>query len=373
MSQDLCSICLENPVKYTCPACKAQTCSATCVKRHKLRSECSGLPDPTKFVPNKDLEANSALVNRDYNYLLTLERKISLAKQDVKDGAKNVFKRNVNTNKNKRPRLNTQEEEVKDKRLELVHKVFPHEPAHSIRRQNTLIIHLPAGMSRATQNKSGYDKKSGTYTWTVDWIPVDLNGNVMSEFTSFRLKENQLLKELVPMTVLTKLFAPAEIELLEFSFYLENCLKPHDLKRSLIALDIEKTLADNLADKVVLEYARICVVHSPSIWAEFVQTEKEIFGHNEDSETNDSSSDSESDLSSDDSDDSTSLELDSDDEPEEASSKLVEEGETVTTNTVASVTDTPTEKNTQDKMTDQQPKNSEENGLATTLQGYVSA
>lgn len=334
MSDTLCSICLENEAKYTCPACNAKTCSATCVKRHKLHSECTGLPDPTKFIPNKELGCNTALVNRDYNYLLTLERKISLAKQDVKEGAKNVFKRNANqARNNKFQRLNTPNTlnaqtgvEDKDKRIYLVEKTFPHQPAHSIRRQNTLVIHLPPGMSRATQNKSGYDKKSGSYTWTIDWIPVGSDGCQMKSLTSFRIKEDQLLREALPITVLSKVFAPKEIAVGEFTFYLENCLKSLDLERSIIPLDPEKTLSDNLKDKVILEYPRIITVHGAEIWTEYVQLEDEIFKKDDESESSSDSSGLSDDSTSSSDDSSESLDLGSDDEPEELSSKLAVAG-----------------------------------------------
>lgn len=297
------------------------------MKRHKLHSECSGLPDPTKFVPNKDLESSSALVNRDYNYLLTLERKISLAKQDVKDGARNVFKRNANqTRNNKFQRLNPQAaKEERDTRLDLVEKFFPHKPSHIIRRQNTLVIQLPPGMSRATQNKSGYDKKSGSYIWTIDWIPVNSDGTTFNFFTSFRLKETQLLKEAIPISVLNKLFAPKELKIEEFSFYLENCLKPPNLDKSLFPLDPNRSITDNLKDMVILEYPRIFVIHSPSLWNEFVQSKAEVYEEDENSKSDTSSSD-ESDPTSDSSseDSSDSLDLESDEEPEEVSLKPID-------------------------------------------------
>lgn len=318
MSGNLCSICFENPAKYTCPSCNAQTCSVTCVKRHKLHSECSGHPDPTRFVPFNELKSNSALVNRDYNYLLNLERKISLAKQDIKDGARNVFRRyNSQTRTKMYQRLNGNHTGL-DKRLSLIDKVFPHKPARSIHRRNTLVILLPQGMSRSTQNKTGYDKKSGDFTWTVDWVPVNKNGEPLKDFTSFRLKEDQLLKEALPLTVLTKLLEIQTLKADEFLFYLENCLKTQDRFRSLIPLDPEQSLGDNLKDKVVLEYPRIVVVHGQEVWAKFVQTEKEIFSEEEGSESEHSSS---TDLDSSSDDSSSSLNLDSDEGPEELSSK----------------------------------------------------
>lgn len=303
--KELCSICLVEEFKYTCPACQAKTCSVVCVKRHKLRSECSGAVDPSKYVPHKELASDSALVNRDYNYLLNFERSIELGKADIKNSAKNVFKRSY-TQPNKKPRYNA----PNDPRVASVNAKFA-SPATSVKRENTLVIQLPPGMSRATQNKSGYDKKSGCFTWTVEWAPVDSEGITKDSFISYRLKETSTLKDAVPMAVLHNSIGK-EIETDQLHFYLDNCISTKT-GRSLIALDASETLSKALANMVVLEYPKIYItVGLP--WEQYVQPVSEAYGLNSSESESESLSDS----------DSSSEESSSDLEPEELSSKIPE-------------------------------------------------
>lgn len=312
---------MENEAKYTCPACNTKTCSVECVKRHKLRLECSGEVDPTKFIPNKLLSSSQTLVNRDYNYLLNFERKVSLGKSDIKTTARNVFKRNISTpNAIKRQKPNS---EIVDPRMEQVNRVFPNAPQTSIKRENTLVIHLLSGMSRNIQNKSGFDKKAGSYIWTVEWVPVDASGIAHKSFISFRLKEGSILWECLPLNVLQNSIPNEEFSKEKLHFYLENCINTSPNQRSIIKLNAEDTLAVALADKVVLEYPRIYIVQNESTWEEYVQ-EKDvaynIHALDLDSDTSDSS-DSESDSDSDSSD--SDSDSDSDEAPEEASSKRI--------------------------------------------------
>lgn len=308
-----CSICLENGFKYTCPACGAKTCSVECVKRHKLRSECTGIVDPTKFVPNKDLTANQSLVNRDYNYLLNFERTLELSKVDIKTSAKNVFKRGFGQGQGqKRQKV----EATRDPRAEQVKQVFPNEPQTSIKRQNTLVVHLPPGMSRAMQNKSGYDKKASAFTWTIEWVPVDSDGNALKSFISFRLKESLPLVEAVPLTVLENALGGA-VDKANLLFYLDNCISGNG-KRQVLPLDGQAPVASALANKVVLEFPKI-YVGANSAMEEYATTENLAYGIDIDSSLTSDSDDSDDSESSDDSDSSNSD--DSDSGPEEASSK----------------------------------------------------
>lgn len=316
MVQQNCFICIEKEAKYTCPACGARTCSAECVKRHKLRSECSGQVDPTKFVARKDISSNPSLINRDYNYLMNLERKIELSATDVKKNAKAMFRR-PHGNMNKRQRIDTE-----DQRALRVNKKY-NSPAYSIKRENVLVVNLSAGMSRALQNKSGYDKKAGTYSWTVEWIPVGGDLKPAKSSISYRIKEELTLQEAVPIAVLASSLG-VDVESIEtdkLHFYLENVLSTG--KKSVIALNAQESLATALKNKVVLEFPQIYVTFSAGTFREFVEEEKEAYGLESELESSSDSSDSSSDLSSDsDSEDSDS---DSDEAPEEDSSKAVPE------------------------------------------------
>lgn len=322
MSSEACSICMEKEAKYTCPACNTKTCSVECVKRHKLRLECSGEVDPTKFISNKTLSSSLALVNRDYNYLLNFERRVSLGKADIKTNARNVFKRSFSApNPSKRQRPNT---EIEDPRTEQVNRVFANAPQTSIKRENTMVIHLPSGMSRSIQNKSGFDKKAGSYIWTVEWVPVDSSGAAHKSFISFRLKERTLLWECVPLNVLQASIPNEHFAQEKLHFYLENCINTSPRRRSIIKLNPHDTLGAVLAEKVVLEYPKIYIVGNDSTWKEYVQEKDDAYSISKpDLDSDSDSSDSDSESGSDSASDSSDSESDSDEAPEETSSKII--------------------------------------------------
>lgn len=307
----LCSICRINDAKYKCPACEARTCLLQCVTRHKLQAECSGTVDETKFVPQKELD--SAKINRDYNFLLNFGRNIELGKADVKTTAKNMFKRQGPQNHpSKRPKFN----EKPDPRTKAVVAAYPHEPPTTLKRQNTLIIQLPAGMSRSSGNKSGYDKKLGSFTWTVEWRLLDAQGVQETSFVSYRLKEHLLLQDAVPMNILKNAFPDKDIAKEALHFFLENAVSINKARKSLIRLSSEEKLSDALSNKIVVEYPTIYIGLEAKVLEEFVVTVEEAYQLESDS--SDSNSESESDSGGD---SSSESESESDSEPEETSSK----------------------------------------------------
>ncbi|ODV80185.1 uncharacterized protein CANTADRAFT_25871 [Suhomyces tanzawaensis NRRL Y-17324] len=314
--KSLCSICFINDSKYTCPACGTKTCSIECVRRHKKQTECSGLVDQTKFVTRNDFTKDSSHLNRDYNFLLNVDRYIQLGKSDVKINAKNVFKHGPGNNNrgNKRFKPNQENE---DKRIEAVNEIYTQKPSTAVKRENVLVIQLPSGMHRSVSNKTGYDKKTKNFIWTIEWVFLGDDNKELSRFLSYRLKEHLLLKDAVPMNILNNhgLFEKDSL-----SFFLDNVLNRSKPKLSLIELDRNKAISENLKDKIVLEYPTIYITCG-EISKEIVITEKEAY-QIEDSDS-ESSSDSDSDSSSDssDSDSSDDDSSDSDGAPEESSSK----------------------------------------------------
>ena len=42
--------------KYKCPRCLVRTCSLACSKAHKLRTQCTGKRDVTKYVPKDEFD-----------------------------------------------------------------------------------------------------------------------------------------------------------------------------------------------------------------------------------------------------------------------------------------------------------------------------
>ncbi|CAK7901731.1 hypothetical protein CAAN3_05S07272 [[Candida] anglica] len=326
-----CSICQTNPSKYTCPACEVKTCSLNCIRQHKKDANCTGTVDQTKFLAKKTLSSDDAHINRDYNFLLQVGRKIHVGKDDVKSNARNVFKRqfrngsNNNNNGSNNKRQKPQTPSV-DPRTFLVNKVFPNEPTTAVKRHNTLVVQLPPGMSRAASNKSGYDKKMGSFIWTIEWVYIDNSGEETTRFLSYRLKEGLLLREAVPLNILNKATSTSEngdksvdIDRNELRFYLDNVLDKGKRKtsKSILKLRADVSISEALTDMVVLEFPTIYVTRNEETWKEFVSENQLEQDHSED----DSSSESESETDSS-SDESSSEESESEDEgPEVESTK----------------------------------------------------
>lgn len=316
----VCSICQEKVPKYTCPACGARTCSLACVTRHKKQTECLGLVDQTQFIPRKDLGESTLHMNRDYNFLLKFGRDIQLGKSDVKNNAKNIFKRQYQNNRNTK-RFKTGNDV--DTRLETVKKAYPNDPPTTVRRNNTLVIQLPPGMSRATSNKSGFDKKLSSFTWSVEWAVVGLDGKVLKSFISYRLKEHLVLKDAVPMNILNNLYEDKVIDKDQLCFYLDNVVNLKKPQKSVIELEPTSSISLALQDKIVIEYPTVYITLSPDTWKEYVEDQDTAYGLNKDLLSEEDSTDSsDSSDGSETSDSESESGSDSDDDlPEETSSK----------------------------------------------------
>lgn len=304
LNNKLCSICHINQYKYKCPACSTMTCSVECIRRHKKQTDCTGIVDQTRFISKKNLSSDIVHINRDYNFLLNLDRTLKVGKEDVKQNAKNIFKRVNHGPQRGSKRIKNSDQIIEDPRLTKVHKIYTHSPNTVIKRQNTLIIQVPVGMSRAASNKTGYDKKLSSFTWTIEWILIGEDGEEIMKFLSYRLKEHLILEESIPLNILNNSKVGKEILKENLRFYLNNVVHSGKGKRSLIQLENSKQIGENLKDKIVLEYPTIYVTLNDMTWKEFVIPELAAYGVDESDSS--SSSDSDSDSSSDSGSDSSS-------------------------------------------------------------------
>ena len=138
----LCTLCPPQspaqPVKYTCPRCTLQTCSAPCSSLHKRQTGCTGERDKVKYVPMKEY-GYGALMN-DYVYLEDAGRKVKEWGRDIGKGKYQVTERDRvgggKRRKSKKEGLQIQ--------LEI--------------REIPLVL-LPPGMERKKLNQSYWDSK----------------------------------------------------------------------------------------------------------------------------------------------------------------------------------------------------------------------
>ncbi len=132
-----CGVCWAHPFKYKCPRCGVKTCSAACVKSHKVHSGCTGVPDKTHFVGMKGFTIGQ------------LEKDMGLL-TDIIDGVnRNSKKYSYNYGENKVDR--------RFKQLKYICRS---------KRGCTLRI-APAIFAAYKLNKSYYSKQEDTLYWTV--------------------------------------------------------------------------------------------------------------------------------------------------------------------------------------------------------------
>ncbi|CAI5758099.1 unnamed protein product [Candida verbasci] len=316
-----CLICKVNQFKYTCPGCDLKTCSLKCYNLHKVEFSCSGKINSNKYIKRSDL--NQIHLNRDYNFLLNVDRKIQISKEDLdKQHSRNILKRTRNENgQNKRFKYN-----IDDKRVKLVLKRF--RASFQIKRENTLIINLPQGMQRSISNKTGYDKKLNSFVWTVEWIILNDKGDESYKFISYKIKEGNILKDAIPLNILAK--HALHLNKDELQLYLKNVFD----KDEMILINRNETVSKILKDKIVLEYPTIYVTASNESLKNRIINEEDAYNidnsgessSDETSSDSDSDSNSDSSESSDSSSNSSSDDEDDDDDdsgPEESSSKPI--------------------------------------------------
>ncbi|CCE72935.1 Piso0_000541 [Millerozyma farinosa CBS 7064] len=314
MEEKLCFVCHANESKYRCPACGVRTCSNICVNRHKKQTECTGVVDQTKFISKKKLLKDQTYSNRDYNFLLNIGRKLEVKREEIQGEAKNVFKRSYNgpDSKSKRIRTNSNDE---DKRLAKVYKVYPRESRVLTKRNNTLTVYQPPGMTRANRNKTGYDKKSASFIWTVEWVIIGREGQELHRFVSYRIKEHLRLREALPVNIIRNNAPqfPPEVDSNDISFYLVNIIERRKNHPNLIPLDPDMSLSSALQDKIVLEYPTIHATLKDCDLGDQVIKSADVYELEGTTSADDTSSDgdSSSDNDSDSSDDSSTSSSDS--------------------------------------------------------------
>ena len=195
---ELCEVCQQNEWKYKCPRCLKRTCSVVCSKKHKEADSCSGISSVTEYISSESLkgadteEEMNHLVQRDYNFLIGMNRKLSILKEDGKNKNKRALQ--------KVPAAAAQTQAGNTYQVTKPHKVL---------RRGVKCLLLPKGMQRSLSNKSKWDKPLDTFVWSLEWILVDTRENVGAnniswKHLSHRNKEESKLVECLGKQVYDK-------------------------------------------------------------------------------------------------------------------------------------------------------------------------
>jgi hypothetical protein len=159
----LCRICNTNPPKYTCPRCSLRTCSLPCTKRHKVWSSCSGIRDPTVYVPRSKL-ATPAGIDHDYNFISSIERNLERSEKIVIEEKKLLAARGQRAEeRDSRRKVGKRDTWVQAKKGDIhVHR--------AIEETGVMIDRAPRGMSRQVANGTTWNKREKALNWQVEWI-----------------------------------------------------------------------------------------------------------------------------------------------------------------------------------------------------------
>lgn len=110
-----------------------QTCSLECSQAHKLRASCSGIRDPAKYIPKKEMKAST--VDMDFNFLKTVQKTRD-------EGHSEIVKVDKGTAKNSRRKFLSAKRKAGKKRA---------------RERGVQVQTLPEWMERAQLNKTVWD------------------------------------------------------------------------------------------------------------------------------------------------------------------------------------------------------------------------
>ncbi|KAK3314638.1 hypothetical protein B0H66DRAFT_316696 [Apodospora peruviana] len=178
----LCSICHANPQKYKCPGCGARTCSLPCIKKHKLRTDCTGRHDPAAYIPREKLRTPAG-IDHDYNFISAIDRAKERAERDIVQDLKLVDEN----------QLHPKNEEKAYRKVwvgdQLSHVPVPPHQHHRagssassapgafdkhVRRQLRALdieaLNMPPGMMRQKENDTTFNRRTHCINWRIEWF-----------------------------------------------------------------------------------------------------------------------------------------------------------------------------------------------------------
>ncbi|XP_047975911.1 box C/D snoRNA protein 1-like [Salvia hispanica] len=226
---NLCNECNINASKYKCPGCSLRTCSLSCVNSHKQRTACTGKRPLTNFVPISQFDDNQLV--SDYKMLEDVKRIADCAQR-------------------------TRVAVCGSSHFRLPHPLKHLRGAAASRRIKLLF--LSSGMSRRVKNKTFYNHRKKSISWTVEWRfhstdVVLLDHGIHENSTFFSVIENHLKPG--PWNHQLKQFCDESIDSLKF--FIRKY--PKGPKSPFCQLDINAPIHEQLANIVILEYPVIHV------------------------------------------------------------------------------------------------------------------
>lgn len=227
-------MCNFNIAKYTCPKCELKTCCLNCLNIHKKELNCDGIRDKTKYIPIKKITESDLM--KDYAFLENCTNYTAARKHDK-------IKRFTAYNRSLPVNLSKLKAAANDRNIKL----------------NFLLQNF----EKHNKNTTHYDWKSKVIYWRIEWRFINANN---CERVDERCDENETITNLIQ-----KYFQINNSDNSALEYYqskgLANVrilLKAEGIRfcrQRYHAMDLNKTLNDNLQRCTIVEYPVMYVIY----------------------------------------------------------------------------------------------------------------
>ncbi|KAM7317832.1 box C/D snoRNA protein 1 isoform X1 [Alexandromys fortis] len=235
LAMSRCGTCGTEEAKYRCPRCMRYSCSLRCVKKHKAELTCNGVRNRTAYVSLQQFTEMNLL--SDYRFLEDVARTADQVSRDT-------FL--------KKPK----------------HKKYLFFMKNRARKQGIFLRLLPNGFSKRKENSTVFDHRKQQFCWHVKLqFPQS-----QAEYVEKRVPDNKTINEILKPYIDPEKSDPVIRQRLKAYVHsqtgIQILMRVENMQQNIIRyyeLDPDKSLLDNLRNKVIIEYPTLHVVLKGSI------------------------------------------------------------------------------------------------------------
>ncbi|XP_051051813.1 box C/D snoRNA protein 1 [Phodopus roborovskii] len=230
LAMSRCETCGTEEAKYRCPRCMRYSCSLPCVKKHKTELTCNGVRDKTAYISLQRFTEMNLL--SDYRFLEDVARTADQVSRDT-------FL--------KRPKR----------------KKYLFFMKNRARKQGIFLKLLPNGFSKRKENSTVFDHRKQQFCWHVKLqFPQS-----QAEYTEKRIPDDKTINEILKPYIDPEKSDPVIRQRLKAYVHSQTgvqiLMRVENMQQNLVRyyeLDPNKSLLDNLRNKVIIEYPTLHVV-----------------------------------------------------------------------------------------------------------------
>ncbi|XP_037063065.1 box C/D snoRNA protein 1 isoform X3 [Peromyscus leucopus] len=230
LAMSRCQTCGTEEAKYRCPRCLRYSCSLPCVKKHKAELPCNGVRDKTAYVSLQHFTEMNLL--SDYRFLEDVARTADQVSRDT-------FLR--------RPKR----------------KKYLFFMKNRARKQGIFLRLLPNGFSKRKENSTVFDHRKQQFFWHVKLqFPQS-----QAEYVEKRVPDDKTINEILKPYIDPEKSDPVIRQRLKAYVHsktgVQILMRVENMQQNFVRyyeLDPNKSLLDNLRNKVIIEYPTLHVV-----------------------------------------------------------------------------------------------------------------